>query len=151
MKSTTEPPAITATVAQSPLRRTASRLPATFLTIRALYALCLFDLFGFRKHFAPMRKFMVGRKISRRKPERDFVEQACRAVNQAIVFYPRRVLCLQRSFVTTVLLRSLGVPAEVVVGAQGVPFKAHAWTEVNSSPVNEYRDVRKLFQQMDRF
>ncbi len=98
-----------------------------------------------------MRRFIEQTKTAQEEPPSGSVEQVCEAVNQAIVFYPRRVLCLQRAVVTTALLRSMGVAAQLVVGAQGVPFKAHAWTEVNGSPVNEYRDVRKLYQEMDRF
>jgi hypothetical protein len=39
----------------------------------------------------------------------------------------------------------------MIVGAQILPFKAHAWTEVNGVPVNEPRDVRKTYEVLDRW
>jgi hypothetical protein len=71
-------------------------------------------------------------------------------MNYACVFYPKHVLCLQRSAVTTCLLRDCGVPAKMVMGAQKVPFKAHAWTEVNCSAVNERRNVQKVYAVWER-
>jgi hypothetical protein len=53
-------------------------------------------------------------------------EMLCRAVDVACVFYFKRVLCLQRSSATTVLLRRHGWNAEMVIGAQLIPFKSHA-------------------------
>lgn len=55
---------------------------------------------------------------------------------------PKQVLCLQRSAVTTCLMRHNGLRATMVLGAQTLPFKAHAWTEVDGRAVNERRDVQ---------
>jgi hypothetical protein len=30
------------------------------------------------------------------------------------------------------------------MGAQKLPFKAHAWTEVNGAAINEHQDLHKL-------
>jgi hypothetical protein len=38
----------------------------------------------------------------------------------------------------------------MVVGAQKVPFKAHAWTEVNGQAINELRDVQKTYGVWER-
>src|SRR5580704_7845541 len=70
------------------------------------------------------------------------LRRACVAVNYACVWYPKQALCLQRSFVTTYLLRKHGVAAQMVVGAQKLPFKAHAWVEVGGRAVNERSDVQ---------
>jgi hypothetical protein len=121
-----------------------------FLFCAAICALLAFDLFGFSRNFAVMHEF-VRRWIStpgRSDPEA--VDRVCRAVNYACVWYPKRVLCLQRSAVTTCLLRSCGVSAEMVIGAQKFPFKAHAWTEVNGNPINERRDVRSVYLVWER-
>jgi len=80
----------------------------------------------------------------------DAVERISKAVNYACVAYPKRVLCLQRSAVTTCLLRSWGVPAQMVMGAQKVPFKAHAWTEVDGRAINERREVQKIYGVWER-
>jgi prolyl oligopeptidase len=59
-------------------------------------------------------------------------------------------MCLQRSVVITCLLRSRGLPAELVLGAQEYPPKAHAWTEVNGVVVNDHPAVRKKYRQLRR-
>ena len=66
------------------------------------------------------------------------------------VWYPKQALCLQRSFVVTYLLRKNGIPAQLVMGAQRLPFKAHAWVEVNGSAINERSNVRAAFAVWDR-
>lgn len=78
------------------------------------------------------------------------VQQVCDAVNHACVWYPKRVLCLQRSAVTTCLLRDRGVPAKMVMGAQNLPFKAHAWTEVDGRAINERRNVQRIYSVWGR-
>lgn len=70
-------------------------------------------------------------------PERSDVETICRAVELACVFYFKPVLCLQNSVVTTVLLRRSGWNAEMVIGAQTLPFRTHAWCEIDGAVVND--------------
>jgi len=53
------------------------------------------------------------------------------AVEWATAFYWKRVRCLQRSIVTTRLLRTHGVAADLVIGCCLAPFVGHAWVEVN--------------------
>lgn len=78
------------------------------------------------------------------------VEKICEAVANACIWYPTRVFCLQRSAAAVMLLRRHGVPAELVIGAQRVPFRAHAWVEVNGCVVNDKPEVRTEFLIMDR-
>ena len=116
----------------------------------ALIGLLLYDLLGFSRNFGRMRRFVMGWRIAQRHPAPNVIDQVCRAVNYAGVWYPKRVLCLQRSAVTTCLLRSRGVPAQFVTGAQKTPFKAHAWTEVNGRAINERRDVQTSYGIWER-
>lgn len=78
------------------------------------------------------------------------VKFLCRAMDFACVFYFKQVLCLQRSAATTVLLRRYGVPAEMVIGAQLLPFKSHAWVEVEEIPVNDKPYMREIYQVLER-
>jgi hypothetical protein len=80
----------------------------------------------------------------------DTIDRVCTAVNYACVFYPKQALCLQRSFVTTYLLRKHGVSAEMVLGAQKLPFKAHAWVEVDGRAINERSNVQATYAIWDR-
>ena len=68
----------------------------------------------------------------------------CQAVRSVAPFYWKPIRCLQRSIVTARLMRSHGIPAEVVIGYRPAPFFSHAWVEVagrvaNDSPIYQTR------------
>jgi Transglutaminase-like superfamily len=72
------------------------------------------------------------------------------AVDEACVWYVRRVLCLQRSAVTTRLLRRCGIGAELVIGYRPLPFESHAWVEVNGQVVNDRPQYQRAFTVLER-
>jgi hypothetical protein len=74
----------------------------------------------------------------------------CHAVDLACVFYFKQVLCLQRSAVTTVLLRQYGWVAEMVIGAQVRPFISHAWVEIDGSVIGDKPYIREMYQELER-
>lgn len=76
--------------------------------------------------------------------------RACAAVNRACTWHPKRALCLQRASVLVCLLRSLGFPAEMVIGVHKMPFYGHAWTEVDGRVVNDHENAQKFFQVLSR-
>lgn len=117
---------------------------------KALVGLLVFDLRGFGRNFSEMHRFVSGCKVTYQTPSPDAVARVSKAINYACIAYPKRVLCLQRSAVTTCLLRSLGVSAHMVMGAQKVPFKAHAWTEVDGRAINERKDVQSIYGVWER-
>lgn len=78
------------------------------------------------------------------------IERICNAINVVCVWYPKRVLCLQRSAATVCLLRSYGIPAQLVIGAQQIPFRAHAWVEVQGRIVNDKSYAAEIYQVLDR-
>ena len=121
-----------------------------FLFLRALVGFLVFDARGFGRNFSAMHKFVSSRPVSPHVPSEDIVQRVCEAVNNACMWYPKRVLCLQRSAVTTCLLRNCGVSARMVMGAQVLPVKAHAWTEVNGKAINEHRDVQEIYAVWER-
>jgi hypothetical protein len=67
----------------------------------------------------------------------DVAPEVCAAVQLATTLYWKRVLCLQRSFCATRLLRAHGVPARLVIGYVPEPFFSHAWVEVAGTVVND--------------
>jgi hypothetical protein len=67
----------------------------------------------------------------------------------ACVFYPKPVRCLQRSAATTLLLRRHGVGAELVIGAQLLPFRSHAWVECGGAVVNDKPYMREMYQVLE--
>lgn len=74
----------------------------------------------------------------------------CHGIDLACVFYFKRVLCLQRSAATTVLLRRHGWKAEMVIGAQLLPFQSHAWVEIDGCVVNDKPYMAEMFQVLER-
>jgi hypothetical protein len=78
------------------------------------------------------------------------VETLSHAMDLASVFYIKRVLCLQRSAATAVLLRRHGWTAEMVIGAQVLPLQSHAWVEVERCVVNDKPYVIEIYRVLDR-
>lgn len=120
-----------------------------FLFWKALFGLLLYDVLGCGKSFVRVYRYVLGWPLAPQVVG-DSVYRVCEAVNYACLWYPKRVLCLQRSAVTTCLLRNCGVPAQMTLGAQKVPFRAHAWTEVDGAAINEREDVQTMYLVWDR-
>ena len=78
------------------------------------------------------------------------VGNICSAVDMACIWYWKEVLCLQRSAATACLLKKYGVPAQMVIGAQQMPFKAHAWVEVDGRVVNDKPYMREMYAVLDQ-
>jgi len=75
---------------------------------------------------------------------------ACAAVNRACTWHPKRSLCLQRASVLVCLLRSLGFPAQLVIGVHKMPFYGHAWAELGGKVVNDHANAQKFFHVLNR-
>jgi hypothetical protein len=76
------------------------------------------------------------------------IGRVCSAVEKACVWYPRRALCLQRSAITTCLLRSMGFRACLMIGARPIPLLAHAWVEVDGAVVNDWPRVKTFYRSL---
>jgi len=123
---------------------------ARFLTLKCFLGLLIFDLFRLGNNFTRVRTVVQRWPTAPKLALPSLVDQVCDAMRYACVWYPTRVLCLQRSAVMTCVLRNCGVPAQMVIGAQKFPFKAHAWTEVNCRAINERRDVQNIYSTWER-
>jgi Transglutaminase-like superfamily len=77
-------------------------------------------------------------------------QELCHAVDLACVFYLKNVRCLQRSAATTLLLRRYGHRAEMVIGAQLLPFTSHAWVEIDDTVINDKPYMPEIYQILDR-
>jgi len=117
---------------------------------KAFLGLLAFDLFGLGRHFARLHRTVRNWPVAKKIGCPDVTERVSEAVNYACAWYPKQALCLQRSVVTACLLRSQGVPAQMVLGAQKLPFKAHAWVEVNGRAVNERKNVQEIYGEWER-
>jgi hypothetical protein len=120
------------------------------LFLRACFMLLTYDVLSTLCCFQTIYSTVRGWKISSKTDKPGNVDRVCAAVNYACVCYPKQALCLQRSFVSTYLLRKHGISAQMVLGAQKLPFKAHAWVEVEGRALNERSDVQAIYAVWDK-
>ena len=119
------------------------------LVAEALGWLLMFELLALTG-FAVVHQFTRRYRIARRTPAPDVTARVCRAVEEACIWYFKRAYCLQRSSVTTWMLRRRGVPAQLVIGYRPVPVDSHAWVEVGGQVVNDRPQYQKFFRVLDR-
>jgi Transglutaminase-like superfamily len=121
-----------------------------FLVLQAYLRLIQFDSYLARGDFEALynkvRNFPIGKKPA----SLNSVERVCSAVDMACIWYWKEALCLQRSAATACLLKRHGVPAQLVIGAQQMPFKAHAWVEVDGCVVNDKPYTPEMYAVLDR-
>jgi hypothetical protein len=122
----------------------------SFLFLKAYWSLVLFDLYLERRDFADLYNKVRDCPINTEASPADSVERICAAVNMACIWYWKEVLCLQRSAATTCLLKRNGVPAQMVIGAQQLPFKAHAWVEIAGAVINDKPYTPEMYAVLDR-
>jgi hypothetical protein len=120
------------------------------LFLQALFMLLAYDTLSSLYPFQTIYSMVRGWKVNGKTDGSGIIDRMCMAVNYACVWYPKQALCLQRSFVTTYLLRKHGVAAEMVLGAQKLPFKAHAWVEVDGRAINERSNVQAIYAVWDK-
>ncbi len=121
-----------------------------FLVLQAYLKLIHFDFYLARKDFAALHNKVRLCPVANETPSRDAVRQICSAVDMACIWYWKEALCLQRSAATACLLKRHGVPAHMVVGARQMPFKAHAWVEVDGRVVNDKPSMPEMYGVLDR-
>ena len=119
-------------------------------TIKAYSLLVLFDLYLKRGSFEALYRKIRDFPVAQNKSESDAIETLCSAVDMACIWYPKEVLCLQRSAATACLLRKSGIPARMIIGVRRMPFKAHAWVEVNGNVVNDKPYTPDIYAVLDR-
>jgi Transglutaminase-like superfamily len=120
------------------------------LIAQALCLLLAYDILSAHCRFQTIYAMVRGWKVNGKTDGPAIIDKVCTAVNYACVWYPKQALCLQRSFVTTYLLRKHGIRAQMVLGAQPLPFKAHAWVDVDGRAINERSNVQATYAVWDR-
>ena len=122
----------------------------SFLVLKAYLHLIHFDLYLARGNFAALYEKVRKYPLGKQAPLHDAVERICSAVDMACIWYWKEALCLQRSAATACLLKKHGVRAQMVIGAQHMPFKAHAWVEVDGRVVNVKPYTPEIYGVLDR-
>jgi hypothetical protein len=119
------------------------------LALRAYLELIYFEVFLIRRDFSRLYQKVSGFPLGRAPNLPDCVDKLCAALDMACIWYPKQVLCLQRSAAAVCLLRSSGVRARLVIGAQPLPFRTHAWVEVNGRVVTDKPYMREIYAVLD--
>ncbi len=122
----------------------------SFLVLKSYLNLIHFDLYLARGNFAALYDKVRTYPVRACAPEPDAVERINSAIDMACIWYWKEALCLQRSAATACLLKKYGVPAQLVIGAQQIPFKAHAWVEVDGRVVNDKPYTPEMYAVLDR-
>jgi len=122
----------------------------SFLVLQAYLRLIQVDLYLSREDFQALYHNVHTFPITKMPTSSDFTERICAAVDMACIWYWKKVLCLQRSAATACLLKRYGVPARMMIGAQQMPFKAHAWVEVDGQVVNDKPYMREVYAVLDQ-
>jgi hypothetical protein len=102
---------------------------------------------GFHRLYETVRRWPVSKKKTANAEQ---IAAVIAAVDRASRYYPKHALCLQRSAVGTCLLRIAGAHAEMVMGCRKIPFRGHAWVEVNGEVVNDKPNVQIHYRVLDR-
>jgi hypothetical protein len=122
----------------------------SFLVLRAYEKLIYFDLLLARGSFSGLYTMVRNYPLARTTDLPDASEKICAAVDMACIWYWKEVLCLQRSAATACLLKRGGIPAQMLIGSQQMPFRAHAWVEVDGRVVNDKPYMREMYAVIDQ-
>jgi hypothetical protein len=120
------------------------------LVLKAYIQLIRFDLCLARRDFAALYTAVRNCPVSSQPQPAARIEGICYAVDLACIWYRKEVLCLQRSAAAVCLLRKHGIPARLVLGTTHIPFKAHAWVEVDGRVVNDKSYTPERYAVLDR-
>lgn len=121
-----------------------------FLVLQAYLKLIRFDLYLARGNFSALYGKVRNYPAGARTQDPHAIERINYAIDMACIWYWKEALCLQRSAATACLLKKYGVPAQLVIGAQQMPFKAHAWVEVGGRVVNDRPYTPEMYTVLDR-
>jgi hypothetical protein len=121
-----------------------------FLFLRAYAKLVFFDLLLLRGNFNVLYEKVRRYPKAHNSLASNATERVCAAIDMACIWYRKEVLCLQRSAATACLLKQYGVSAVMVTGVQQLPFRSHAWVEVDGKVVNDKPYMHEMYSVLDR-
>jgi hypothetical protein len=121
-----------------------------WLVLRAWIELLRVDMQLARRGFPFVYEKVRSSRVRKHRLNGRKEADICRAVDLACVFYFKQVRCLQCSAAATTLLRNEGHAAEMVIGAQPCPFRAHAWVEVAGRAVNDKSYISTMYNVLER-
>lgn len=121
----------------------------TYQVVRSWLLLVYVDVLMHCGGLKPLHKKVQLEPIQRPTANSPATHELCYAIDLACVFYFKKVLCLQRSSATVILLRRSGRKADLVIGTQLMPLKSHAWVESSGEVLNDKPYMREIYQVME--
>lgn len=120
------------------------------LYTQAWCQLIRFDVVLLSRKFATLYYKVRAYPLQKSVSPNSQIDRIVSAFELTCIWYPKPVLCLQRSAALTCLLRSQGIAAHMVIGTQKLPFKAHAWVEVDNCVVCDKEYTPEMYAVLDR-
>jgi hypothetical protein len=117
---------------------------------RSLLAFAYMDVLTRLRRFPGVRRAVIAAQPLAPRPRSPLLWRIVAAVERAASFYYKRRWCLQRSAACAYLLRRSGFAVQWVLGAQILPFIAHAWVELDGEVVNDDPKLTAGFTVLDR-
>jgi len=120
------------------------------MTLRALFWLFAYSFLLKTQGFRRIRRVVQCHPYESQKTddtsyEKETCREICTAVDRAQTYLLSQALCLQRSIVITRLLQERKLNAETVIAAHLMPFKSHAWVEVDGEVVSDSPNVQRYY------
>lgn len=138
----------------SPPLKWIDKVRITHLTIRTLKA---YEKKGARLLLGKLQDTVQLKKICFENSTQSFLfaRYICTFVQTIINFYNPQAICLERSIVICTALRSIGLPAQVVIGRKATAnsssdYNFHAWVELDNIPVNDHYANKTCFIEVER-
>ena len=135
---------------QATIERTFRKRGFVLLVLRAFVELLRVDMMLRLKGFPVVRDYVQHVSVNGHRVNPRADAEISRAVDLACVFYFKEVRCLQRSAAAVALLRKEGLSAEMVIGVQTCPYRAHAWVELSGRVVNDKSYAPEMYVAIDR-
>ena len=91
------------------------------------------------------------RSLASKEPERalDLGCSVASRVARVAAVYPGRARCLEQSLCLYLLLLRRGLNPRLRIGVQPMPFKAHAWIELDGTPINDDAEAVRTLALVD--
>jgi hypothetical protein len=121
------------------------------LFLQSYLTLVFFDLYCLRSNFPSLYQRVRSCSVRKRESQDATPEEICAAMDMACIWYYKAASCLLYSAATTCLLRRCGHEASMVIGAQQMPFKMHAWVvDVEGRILNDKPYMTEIYAVVDR-
>jgi len=141
------------TNASASLIKTNSAITSTPLVLEALLELAAFDAVASLRQFRTLKWWAIrkARRVMNGAEALDRAKEIAVAIDAACTIYPKTAMCLQRSVVLTRMCRRRGCEVELVTGIQRLPFRSHAWVELDGIPIGDSKKVQEVYVTLDRW